>query len=167
MSASPANLCTIRRFEAGDVEAVAEIEARVSAEPWSQALFAGEFDLAEEVRHWIVAELDHQIVGFGGLMFVADEGHLMNVAVHPDYQRRGIARRICADLFSEAQRRGTASLTLEVRVSNDAALALYREFGFQPVGSRKDYYSVAGGGREDALILWLHDVESVSFEVKP
>lgn len=152
----------IRPFVRSDVPAVAAIEQSVSAEPWSETLFAGEFEMAPAARHWLVAEseADGTIVAFGGMMFVSDEGHLMNIAVHHDHQRQGIGRKLCTVLFEEARRRGSEALTLEVRVSNGAARELYQSFGFAPVGSRKDYYTNADGSREDALILWLYDLQT-------
>ncbi len=158
---------SLRPFMPADVPAVAAIEALVSPEPWSERLFADEFTVASARRHWLVAEETGpdveqglMIVGFGGMMFVADEGHLMNVATHPDHRRRGIAAALCAALFADAAERGMASLTLEVRISNVGARELYRRFGFVPVSSRRDYYRNADGTREDALILWLHDLGS-------
>lgn len=149
----------LRPFVPDDVPAVAAIERMVSAEPWSSTLFAGEFEVAPETRHWLVAESGGQIVGFGGMMFVAGEGHVMNIAVHPEHQRRGIARQLCAALFVEAKRRGATALTLEVRTSNAAAQALYRSFAMVPVGARKDYYTNPDGSKEDGLIYWFHDLQ--------
>lgn len=145
-----------------DIPAVAEIEASVSAEPWSVALFEGEFDVAPETRQWFVAQQSDEIVGFAGMMFVGlsddeGEGHLMNVAVAPAQQRRGIARTLCKALFDDAADRGFDALTLEVRLSNVGAIELYRRFGFAPVGTRKKYYTNPDGSKEDGLIMWLHD----------
>ena len=95
-------------------------------------------------------------------MFVdgADDGgeaHLMNVAVTPSQQRKGIARTLCRSLFDHAAERGFDAVTLEVRLSNVGAIELYRSFGFAPVGTRKDYYANSDGSKEDGLIMWLHD----------
>ncbi len=157
----------MRSFLLGDVPSVSIIESTVSSEPWSETLFAGEFDMSVSARNWLVAETDDstsaddsEVVAFGGMMFVADVGHLMNVAVRPDHQRRGIARDLCAALFEDAKQRGMAALTLEVRVSNGPARELYRRFGFQPVGCRSGYYTNVDGSKEDGLIFWLHDLQT-------
>ncbi len=148
------------------IEAVAALEARVSPEPWSTKLFAGELEVHASERNWIVAntvpqdasqggESQPDLIGFGGMMFVDHEGHLMNIAVDPDHQGQGLATQILLALTRDAVARGITDLTLEVRANNQEAAALYRRFGFGPVGVRKGYY-VDG---EDALIMWAHDVD--------
>ena len=151
----------------GDAAAVAAIEAVVSPEPWSLALLEGEFDVAPDTRHWVVAtaiggDEPGAIIGFAGMMFVGGgsgegEGHLMNVAVHPDHRRGGVAAALCSAAFDHAADAGFDALTLEVRVSNRAAIELYRRFGFAPVGNRPGYYANRDGSKEDGLIMWLHD----------
>lgn len=155
---------TLREFSLDDVGRVAVIEALTSPEPWSVALFRGEFEVSAAARHWLVAEVGGELVGFGGMMFTGEEGHLMNLGVHPDHRRKGIARHLCAELFLDAQDRGVSALTLEVRAGNTAAVELYRGFGFAPVGSRSGYYKNEDGSREDALILWLHDLAQCNLE---
>lgn len=137
-----------------DLEAVAAIEESISPQPWSFDLFAGEFNLPRTSRHWLVARIDETVVGFGGVMYAADTAHLMNVGVAPDHTRRGIAQQLCVELFGEARRRGASGLTLEVRVSNEAAIRLYHKFDMTPVGVRPGYYSDG----EDAMIFWIHDL---------
>lgn len=154
-------------MERADIGAVAAIEAAVSPEPWSTGLFEGEFDVDPSSRHWLVAEKESdraepEIVGFAGMMFVGlhdpqAEGHLMNIAVHPQMRRRGIAVQLCDELFGVAARAGVDAITLEVRVSNVGAIGLYQSFGFAPVGNRPGYYTNADGTKEDGLIFWLHD----------
>lgn len=145
-----------RPLSMGDINAVAAIEARVSPDPWSAKLFAGELDVHQASRHWLVAEdSEAQIVGFGGTMFVAGEAHVMNIAVSPDHARKGIARRLLARLITEAIERGSEALTLEVRVSNEPAIALYRQFKLAPVGARPRYYPDG----ENALILRAIDID--------
>lgn len=153
-----------RPMTRADIPAVARIEAVVSPEPWSIALFEGEFDVDPTTRHWLVAAEvspggESAIVGFAGMMLVAasGEGHLMNVAVAPGARRQGIARQLCRRLFDHAAGEGFDALTLEVRTSNEPAVELYRSFGFAPVGVRSGYYTNADGTKEDGLIMWLHD----------
>lgn len=152
----------IRAMESTDIAAVAALEAAVSAEPWSVALFEGEFTVDASTRHWLVAETSAGIVGFAGMMFVGledpeAEGHLMNIAVAPEMRRHGIARRLCDELFAVAASVGVDAITLEVRVSNVGAIGLYRAFGFAPIGNRPGYYRNPDGTKEDGLIFWLHD----------
>jgi [ribosomal protein S18]-alanine N-acetyltransferase len=151
-------MTTVRFEELGaeHLEAVADLESRVNPQPWSYDLFAGELDVDVPARHWLVVvdEAD-QMIGFGGVMYVVDEAHLMNLAVEPACRRTGIARRLIGHLFLEAVERGARNLTLEVRASNAAAIALYRRFDFAPVGVRSGYYPDG----EDALVLWVHDID--------
>lgn len=147
-------------FEKDQAAELAAIEASVSPEPWSEALFAGELDVHAALRNWIVVRAQSSsgvgnVVGFGGMMFVADEGHLMNIAIAPEFQGNGLATELLAHLTSDAISRGCKALTLEVRTTNEPACALYRRFGYSPVGVRKGYY-VDGA---DALIMWVHDVD--------
>lgn len=150
------------------IEAVAALEARVSPEPWSAKLFAGELEVHASARNWIVAhsavdeasdEGEPALLGFGGMMFVDREGHLMNIAVDPGHQDQGLATKILLMLTHDAIARGVTDLTLEVRAKNQQAAALYRRFDYGPVGVRKGYY-VDG---EDALIMWAHDVNGKAY----
>lgn len=150
-------------LEAAAIVEVAALEARVSPEPWSAKLFEGELDLHTSARNWILASYETaagpELAGFGGMMFVEQEGHLMNIAVDPAGQQKGVATQILHRLTVDAIDRGVTDLTLEVRVNNAAALALYRRFGFAPVGVRKKYY-VDG---VDALIMWVHDINTTTY----
>ncbi len=155
-------MTTVRAMTPNDIAASAAIEAVASPEPWSVRLFEGEFEVDSATRHWLVAEDDGSVVGFAGMMFVSlgvdgSEGHLMNVAVAPDHRRNGTARTLCEALFSDAADRGVDAITLEVRLSNTGAIALYRQLGFAPVGQRSSYYTNPDGSKEDGLIFWLHD----------
>lgn len=149
----------LREMTLEDTPAVAAIEASLNAEPWSEGLFRGEFDVDPAGRHWMVAEIDGVIVGFGGMMYVADDAHLMNIGVTPGQQRQGIARALVGALFRHAVARRATGITLEVRMSNVAARALYAAFGLAPVGTRPGYYTDG----EDALILWAHEVQGREF----
>lgn len=147
-----------RELQETDLDAVASLEASVSPEPWSRQLFAGELQVHTAERHWLVAEErspEPTILGFGGVMYALDDAHLMNIAVDPEHQGGGVGRRLLANLVLEAIERGARNLTLEVRVSNASAIALYRRFRLAPVGSRPRYYPDG----EDALILWAHDID--------
>jgi ribosomal-protein-alanine N-acetyltransferase len=101
-------------------------------------------------------------VAYGGLMFAVDEAHVTNIAVAPEVQRRGFARRMLLRLANVAVERGFTALTLEVRVSNTAAQAMYRQFGFAPAGIRQRYYE----NTEDALVMWVHDIDSPEYRAR-
>jgi ribosomal-protein-alanine N-acetyltransferase len=99
-------------------------------------------------------------VGFAGLLFAAEDGHVTTVSVDPDFQQHRIATRMMLVLVERALARGVEALTLEVRPSNAAAVALYQRFGFAPVGVRKNYYRETN---EDALVMWATDVQSPGY----
>jgi ribosomal-protein-alanine N-acetyltransferase len=139
--------------------AVTRIEAESSPQPWSFGLFAGELTVSAASRHWLVAERDGSVVGFGGMMMIGDEAHLMNIAVDRPARRLGIARRLLTTLIADVVESGCRHLTMEVRPDNVAALEMYRAFGLAPVGIRPDYY----GPGSDAMILWVHDIDDPGY----
>ena len=118
--------------------------------PWSRKMLAEE--LENQCAAFLVAEdsVSGRVLGYAGLMVVADEGYITNVAVFPEYRRQGIAAQILQVFVQFAEANRLAFLTLEVRPSNAAAIALYQDFGFEEVGRRKNYYDLP---KEDALIL--------------
>jgi ribosomal-protein-alanine N-acetyltransferase len=99
------------------------------------------------------------VVGYGGLWFAADEGHVTNVAVAPAEQRRGVATALLLGLADEAIRHGCIAWTLEVRVSSTGAQELYRRFGFAPAGVRTRYYE----NTEDAIVMWCNDIQGADY----
>jgi [ribosomal protein S18]-alanine N-acetyltransferase len=102
------------------------------------------------------------IIGFAGMWILLDEAHVTTIGVSPDYRGRGLGELLLLELFEEAMRRGAEWVTLEVRVSNDPAQALYSKYGFTRQGIRRRYYSDNG---EDAYIMWspsLREPESVA-----
>ncbi|CAN5626563.1 hypothetical protein BH10ACT3_BH10ACT3_12310 [soil metagenome] len=138
---------------------VLAIEQQTNHRPWSLGLFMGELRMPTS-RAYLVALDRHRVVGFSGLMVTADEGHITNIAVHPDFRRLGIAARLLLSSMDEAIARNVAGVTLEVRATNTAAQQLYRRFGFAPGGIRRNYYADLG---EDALIMWAHDVDTPEY----
>jgi [ribosomal protein S18]-alanine N-acetyltransferase len=148
-----------RRHLAG----VLRIERRVYPKPWSFSLYAGELALPESNRFYRVARSGGRVVGYGGLMFVPDEAHVTTLAVHPGHQRERIGARLMLVLAREAVSRGMEGLTLEVRMSNEPARALYRRFGFAPAGVRQNYYAEVG---EDALVMWAHDIGGEAYRAR-
>ena len=139
----------IRSLETADLEAVEAIEQQAYPTPWSRSMFASE--LAKPTSICLGAFEGDELVGYVINSRYVDAWHVMNVAVHPDHQRRGVASRLLERLFEltrDDERRG---YTLEVRVSNEGAIELYERLGFEPRGIRRGYYT---DNREDALIMW-------------
>jgi ribosomal-protein-alanine N-acetyltransferase len=135
------------------------IEQQTNQRPWSLGLFMGELRMPTS-RYYVVALDGHEVVGFCGLMVTADEGHITNVAVHPNHRRRSIATAMMLDTMRRAVELGLVGVTLEVRMSNTPAQELYRVFGFAPGGVRRNYYAEVG---EDALIMWAHDIDGPDY----
>jgi ribosomal-protein-alanine N-acetyltransferase len=144
---------TFRPMETADVPAVADLEAAAFTDPWSERTLAEEIALPGR-RYLVAIGDDGVLAGYGGVMVVGEDAHLLTIAVDPRLRRRGLGSRLLVRLVDEALAAGARHLTLEVRVSNEAARALYRKFGFEPVGVRRRYYR-----DEDALIMWAVDVD--------
>jgi ribosomal-protein-alanine N-acetyltransferase len=138
---------------------VLAIEAQVYPRPWSSRLFEDELDRSG--RAYLVARLGATVVGYAGVLMIADDGHIATIAVDPAWQRHGIARCLLTQLVRQAMELGANQLTLEVRVTNRGAQDLYRSFGFAPGGARKAYYADNG---EDALVMWAHDLRTHEYE---
>ncbi len=135
---------------ADHLEELEKLERICFSRPWSRKMLAEE--LENQCAAFLVAEdsVSGRVLGYAGLMVVADEGYITNVAVFPEYRRQGIAAQILQVFLQFAKANRLAFLTLEVRPSNAAAIALYQSFGFEEVGRRKNYYDLP---KEDALIL--------------
>lgn len=141
------------------LDQVMAIEAQVATMGWSRGIF--ERELADHVSRCYLAAVhptlhEPTVVGYAGMQVLVDEAHITTMAVAEQARRRGVATRLLVELLRDARARGAASATLEVRVDNTAARALYAGFGFRPVGLRPRYYD----GTVDALIMWAHDVGS-------
>jgi [ribosomal protein S18]-alanine N-acetyltransferase len=139
----------IRRLEAADLTAIEAIEQRAYPTPWSRSMFASE--LAKPTSICLGAFEGDDLLGYVINSCYVDAWHIMNVAVDPDRRRRGIATRLLERLFEltrDDERRG---YTLEVRISNEDAIRLYEQLGFEPRGIRRGYYT---DNKEDALIMW-------------
>jgi [ribosomal protein S18]-alanine N-acetyltransferase len=132
-----------------DVGAVLEIERLSFSSPWPAFAFEQELT-ANRLAHYRVARVGDRVVAFGGIWLMVDEAHITTFGVHPDHRRRGIGRLLLLRLAEVAIELGSARMTLEVRLSNEAAQALYRSFGFRVSGRRIAYYSDDG---EDALVM--------------
>jgi ribosomal-protein-alanine N-acetyltransferase len=118
--------------------------------PWSRNSFLEELT-TNELAVYLVATSEDQVIGYGGLWRIFDEGHITNVAVHPEFRRCGVASKIMDKILNMCDENDIKGITLEVRKSNSAAQELYAKYGFKVEGARKGYYSDTG---EDALIMW-------------
>lgn len=127
---------------------VAELERLCFTSPWSAS--SCELLTKEGIGVGFVCEQDGRVMAYGGMLIAVDEGQITNIAVHPDYRRRGMASAILTSLMRYARDRHAESVTLEVRVSNAAAIALYKKAGFAEVGRRRAFYTKP---TEDALIM--------------
>jgi [ribosomal protein S18]-alanine N-acetyltransferase len=141
---------------------VLRIEQRTYPRPWTYGLFLGEIG-QRATRTYLVARVGVTVVGYAGTFQAVDESHITTIVVDPDWHRRGVATRLLLALARAAVDRGSHSLTLEVRVSNSGAQALYRRFGFVPAGMRKAYYP---DNHEDALVMWAHDIDTPDYAAR-
>ncbi len=139
----------IRPMREADLLEVMKIERASYEFPWTEAIFRDCLRAGYDCR---VSESNAGLLGYGIMSVGAGECHLLNICIHPDYRLRGFATMLIHGLLEAARRRRAWTVSLEVRVSNDAAYHLYRHLGFSEVGLRKGYYP-ARVGREDALVL--------------
>jgi ribosomal-protein-alanine N-acetyltransferase len=137
------------------LRSVLRIESQVYPRPWSLSLFLSELSLRTS-RFYLVARVDAVVVGYAGLMFTGDDAHVTTIAVDPAWHRSKIGSRLLLELAHAALDRGARNLTLEVRVGNTAAQAMYERFGFAPAGIRKNYYVETN---EDALVMWAEHID--------
>ena len=143
-----------------DVPAVLAIEEEAFTTGWPPTAFEREL-LHNQMARYLVLLEGHSLVGFAGLWLMVDEAHVVTVAVAPAVRGRGYGRLLVHALIELARREGMGAATLEVRVSNEAARALYREYGFHEVGVRKRYYS---DNKEDAVIMTTEEFDTEAFE---
>jgi [ribosomal protein S18]-alanine N-acetyltransferase len=139
----------IRRLTLGDLNVIEEIERRSYPTPWSRSMFAGE--LAKPASLCLGAFEGEQLGGYLIVSRYVDAWHVMNIAVDPEFRRRGVATALLERLFELANDGSGRGYTLEVRVSNEGAIKLYERLGFTARGIRRGYYT---DNREDALIMW-------------
>lgn len=138
-----------RRMTVADLDAVVAVEESIYPHPWTRGNFA---DSLQAGYHCWVIECAGDLAGYLVVMVAAGEAHLLNLSVSAPWQRRGIGRSAVGFAVRLARDYGARQLLLEVRPSNQAAIALYRSEGFVEIGRRRGYYP-AGDGREDALVM--------------
>jgi [ribosomal protein S18]-alanine N-acetyltransferase len=145
----------LRKLKLRDLGVIEEIERASYPTPWSRSMFAGELAKPSSICLGAVDGEQDELVGYLIISRYVDAWHVMNIAVAPAYRRKGIARALMERLFEVTERDARRGYTLEVRVSNDAAISLYEALGFRARGIRRGYYT---DNREDALIMWRDPV---------
>jgi [ribosomal protein S18]-alanine N-acetyltransferase len=138
---------------------VVQIEEANYPQPWSSTVFLSEI-AQRRSRRYTVATIGPLVVGYCGLMVVVEDGHITTLTVDAAWHRRGIGTVLLLDQARAASGLGVRHLTLEVRASNSSAQALYRRFGFAPVGVRRNYYPETG---EDAIVMWVRDIDTAAY----
>jgi ribosomal-protein-alanine N-acetyltransferase len=150
---------TITAMRRRHLRTVLRIETEVYPRPWTMNLFVSELGMRSS-RSYFVAKVGPTVVGYSGTMLVGEDAHVTTIAVDPKWHRHQIGTRLLANIANDARTRGARHLTLEVRVSNEPAQAMYRKFGFHPAGIRKGYYVETN---EDALIMWADDIDAPEY----
>ena len=145
----------LRKLKLRDLSAIEEIERASYPTPWSRSMFAGELAKPSSICLGAVDGERDELVGYLIISRYVDAWHVMNIAVEPDYRRRGVATMLLQRLFELTAGNGDRGYTLEVRVSNKGAITLYERLGFRARGIRRGYYT---DNREDALIMWRDPV---------
>jgi ribosomal-protein-alanine N-acetyltransferase len=140
----------LRRLAPLDLDTVEAIERASYPTPWSRSMFASELRKPGSIALGAYLE-DGELVGYAFVSRYVDAWHVMNIAVRPEFRRRGIARTLLERLFEVTAADPRRGYTLEVRVSNVEAIRLYERLGFEARGIRRGYYT---DNREDALIMW-------------
>lgn len=144
-----ANDITIRRAEYLDLEKIFECETACFEQAWTYAMLYDDI-IENQNTVYLVVERNGEIIGYGGMWIVMDEAHITNVCIKPQFRGQGYAWALMKELSKASKQNGAKSMTLEVRVSNKAALRLYKKCGFTIQGLRKKYYQ----NSEDAYVMW-------------
>ncbi|PIC56124.1 ribosomal-protein-alanine N-acetyltransferase [Sporosarcina sp. P12(2017)] len=145
------NEVLFRKMTHDDIPAVAGIELESFATPWTEEIFDHELT-GNAYAHYIVAELDGEVIGHCGMWIVLDECHITNVAVLSAHRGKGYGEDLMRQAMELCRLNEVKTMTLEVRVSNETARTLYRKLGFQEGSIRKNYYT---DDHEDGLVMWV------------
>lgn len=142
-------------MQKSQVDDVIKIEERAYGEHhWSKDSFYGE--LSNELAHYYSAfDLDNNLIGYAGSWQVLDEAHITTIAVKPELKRKKVGEALLNKILKDCYKNEIKYITLEVRVSNIAAISLYEKYGFKSLGTRKGYYQ---NNNEDALIMWTENI---------
>lgn len=152
----------LTRMRRRHLRRVLSIEGRVYPRPWSMGLFLSEIS-QKDARSYLVAKYQGDVVGYCGMMLLLGEAHITNIAVDPDFHGRKIGSRLLLAQMTEAIARGCDAVSLEVRVTNKPAQAMYEKFGFHVTGLRKGYYIET---KEDALVMEASDALSNAMRLR-
>lgn len=144
---------SIVKMQNEDIDEVLTIESLSFAIPWSREAFVMEV-CSNQCARYLVAK-GSKVLGYIGMWIIMNEGHITNIAVHPDYRGKKIGEELLKALIALASSIGITQMTLEVRQTNISAQNMYKKFGFEVDGIRKKYYS---NNQEDALIMWNHNI---------
>lgn len=139
----------IRKAKVEDLDKVYECEVMCFETPWSFSMLYEDIVVNTNTVYMVI-EKAGKIIGYGGMWIILDEAHITNVCIRPEYRGCGYAKLLMRSLAQQSRVNGAEAMTLEVRVSNRAALKLYKNCGFSIQGLRKKYYS----NKEDAYIMW-------------
>ena len=154
---------TVEPLRKRHLAAVMPIEHASYPKPWSVNVFNSELEMFRRgERTYLAALQGRTLLGYAGMLYAGDDAHVTNIAVGPQFHRQGVATRLLAELAWAAIERGSTGLTLEVRVSNTGAQALYERFGFERAGVRKNYYENV----EDAIVMWRHDILHADYRAR-
>lgn len=148
----------IRRMQKEDVPAVMVIELECFAVPWRESAYLTE--ISNHSAYYIVACIDGEIVGYGGMWVIMDESHITTLGVSKAHRGQKIGERVLVALLEEARRHNARRATLEVRESNTIAQNLYRKYGFQPAAIRRAYYT---DNHENALVMWIDNLSGLGY----
>lgn len=143
---------TLKKLDKEDVNGLYEVSSLSLKETWS--LGSIEQELSNKFARYIVCKDGDKVIGFIGAWLIASEGQITNLAVHPDYRKKGIGKKLMKSLISSLKNEDCNAITLEVRESNTVAKNLYKSLGFLSEGIRKNFYE---DNKEDANIMWLRD----------
>lgn len=152
----------VTKFRRRHLRRVLSIETRVYPRPWSASLFLSEL-AQRSTRSYIVARHDGEVVGYAGMMFTGLEAHITNIAVDPPFHGHKVGSRLLLTLITEAIARGAETVSLEVRVSNLPAHAMYEKFGFSVAGTRKGYYIET---KEDAFVMVAEGTRTTDYRLR-
>jgi ribosomal-protein-alanine N-acetyltransferase len=162
-AADPADLhVRISPLKRRHLRQLMRIEQQVYPRPWSLGVFYGELAHRDGSRCYVVARAGATVVGYGGVLYTDSDAHVTNIAVDPAWQRAKVGTRLLLTLARQARSAGARGMTLEVRVTNQGAQAMYQAFGFVPVGMRKKYYENV----DDAIVMWAHDIDSPEYAAR-
>ena len=141
----------ITEMRQSHLDQMAELEKICFSLPWSRDMLADELS-NKHAKYYVAVTEDGRVAGYIGMHVVLDEGYITNVATAPEFRRQGIAKALITKVLEYCRSKGMIYITLEVRESNDGAIALHESFGFRKIGKRADYYQKP---LEDALIMFL------------